>query len=72
MLFSWKIDQKKLFRNCITLKLFFDYFFFIRPTDPTFRGGGRRETKHFIGMALKNLKKCSSSIKKEKCTKIDN
>ena len=32
--------------------LYYFFFFFIRPTDPTFRGGGRWETKHFIGMAL--------------------
>ena len=44
MLFSWKIDQKKLFRNCITLKLFFDYFFLSdRPTQPfEVEGDGKR------------------------------
>ena len=36
-------------RNCITLKLFFDFLF--NPTDrPNLSSGGRWETKYFIGM----------------------
>ena len=38
--------------NCITLKLFFNFFFYL--TDrPNLLSGGRWETKHFIGMALR-------------------
>ena len=44
---------KKIFnlKELFYFEIIFD-FFFIRPTDPTFRGGGQWETKHFIGMAL--------------------
>ena len=37
-------------------------FFFARPTDPPSREGGRWETKHFMGMALKK-KLMHSSLK---------
>ena len=45
-------NLKELYYFEIIIIIILFIYFFIRPTDPTFRGGGRWETKHFIGMAL--------------------
>ena len=47
-------------------------FFFARPTDPPSREGGRWETKHFIGMALRQKKLYSLRMRWLVAVEIEN
>ena len=56
--YFWKFQwNKKVFnlKELYYFEIIFWLFFFIQPTGPTFRGGGRWETKHFMGMAREKM-----------------